>query len=166
MNKRIRTRLLIIVGVTALSIYLFAGFPPSRANMHDRIHLGLDLRGGTHLVLQVVTDDAVRAETDQAVETVRQSLQKDNVAFRQLSRTEVDKFQAIGVDPNKDSDFRRTVTDRLPEWDIVSTAGEVPNTYAVQLKAAQKQAFRDQAVDQAINTIRNRVDQLGVGEIN
>src|ERR1051326_678662 len=166
MSKRIRTRLLIIAGVTLLSIFLFAGFPPSRANMHDRIRLGLDLRGGTHLVLQVVTDDAVRAESDQAIETVRQNLQKDNVLFRQLTRTAINKFQAIGVDPNKDNDFRRIVTDRLPEWDIVSTSGEVPNTYTVQLKAPQEQSLRDQAVDQAINTIRNRVDQLGVGEIN
>src|SRR5215471_20483240 len=125
MNKRIRGRLLVILGVTLLSIFLFAGFPPSRAKMRDRIHLGLDLRGGTHLVLQVVTDDAVRAETDQAIETVRTNLQKDNVLFRQLTRTAINKFQAVGVDRNKDADFRRLVTDRLPEWDISSTAGEV-----------------------------------------
>jgi preprotein translocase subunit SecD len=166
MNKRIRTRLLIVLGVTLLSVYLFAGFPPSLAKMHDRIKLGLDLRGGTHLVLQVVTDDAVRAETDQAIETVRTNLQKDNILFRQLTRTAINKFQAVGVDPNKDADFRRLVTDRLPEWDISSTAGEVPNTYTVQLKASEEKSFRDQAVDQAINTIRNRIDQLGVGEIN
>jgi preprotein translocase subunit SecD len=166
MNKRIRTRLLVIAAVTLVSIYLFAGFPPSVAKMRDRIHLGLDLKGGTHLVLQVVTDDAIRAEADQAIETVRQNLQKDNILFRQLTRQAANRFQAIGVDPNKDADFRRVVTDRLPEWDIVSTAGEVPNTYSVQLKAQQEQTFREQAVDQAINTIRNRVDKLGVGEVN
>src|SRR5262249_43437660 len=157
MNKRIRTRLLIILGVTILSVYLFAGFPPSRAKMHERIKLGLDLRGGTHLVLQVVTDDAVRAETDQAIETVRNNLHKDTVLFLQLARTANNKFQAIGVDPNKDANFRRVLTDRLPEWDIVSTVGEVPNTYTVQLRASEEKTFRDQAVDQAINTIRNRI---------
>jgi len=71
MNKRIRTRLLIIGFVTVLSVFLFAGFPPSVAKMKDRIHLGLDLKGGTHLVLQVVTDDAIRAETDQALDGLR-----------------------------------------------------------------------------------------------
>jgi preprotein translocase subunit SecD len=166
MNKRIRTRLVVIVAVTLLSVYLFAGFPPSLAKMRDRIHLGLDLKGGTHLVLQVVTDDAIRAEADQAIESVRQNLQKDNILFRQLTRQGVNAFQAVGVDPNKDADFRRIVGDRLPEWDIVSTAGEVPNTYTVRLKANQEQTYREQAVDQAINTIRNRVDKLGVGEIN
>ena len=62
MNKRVRTRLLITLGVTVLSIALFAGFPPSVAKMKQKVQLGLDLRGGTHLVLQVVTDDAIRAD--------------------------------------------------------------------------------------------------------
>src|SRR5215468_9778990 len=123
MNKRIRTRLLIILGVTLLSVGLFAGFPPSVAKVKQKIHLGLDLRGGTHLVLQVVTDDAIRAETDQTIETLRQQLQRDNVVYRQLVRTQNNTFQAIGVDPAKDSDFRRVINERFTEWDLVSTAG-------------------------------------------
>src|SRR5438309_844955 len=165
MNKRVRTRFLIILGVTVLSIALFAGFPPSIAKMKQKVHLGLDLKGGTHLVLQVVTDDAIRAETDQAIETMRQQLQKDNIVFRQLTRTQPDTLQAIGVNPAKDSDFRRIVNERFTDWDLVSTAGEVPNTYTLRLKANQAQAYREQSVDQAINTIRNRIDQLGVGEV-
>src|SRR2546430_13494837 len=102
MNKRIRNRLFVILGVTIFSVYLFAGFPPSVAKMRDRIHLGLDLRGGTHLVLQVVTDDAIRAETDQAIESVRTNLQSANIVFRQLTRVDNGKFQAVGVDPAKD----------------------------------------------------------------
>ena len=76
MNKRIRTRLLVILGVTVLSVGLFAGFPPSVAKVKQKVRLGLDLRGGTHLVLQVVTDDAIRAESDQTIETLRQRLQQ------------------------------------------------------------------------------------------
>src|SRR5215831_19162535 len=165
MNKRVRNRLLIIVGVTVLSVSLFAGFPPSIAKMKQRVHLGLDLRGGTHLVLQVVTDDAIRAETDQAIDSMRQQLSKENIVFRQLTRTQINTFQAVGVDPNKDSDFRRILNERFGEWDLVSTAGEVPNTYTMRLKANQEQAYREQSVDQAIQTIRNRIDQLGVGEV-
>jgi preprotein translocase subunit SecD len=164
MNKRVRTRLLLILGVTLLSIGLFAGFPPSIAKMKQRVHLGLDLKGGTHLVLQVVTDDAIRAETDQAIESLRQNLQKENIVYRQLTRTASNTLQAVGVDPSKDSDFRRVVNERFTEWDLVSTAGEVPNTYTLRLKPTQEQQYRDQSIDQAINTIRNRIDQLGVGE--
>src|SRR2546426_10789058 len=165
MNKRVRTRFLIILGVTVLSIALFAGFPPSIAKMKQKVQLGLDLRGGTHLVLQVVTDDAIRAETDQAIEGLRQQLQRGNVIFRQLIRTQNNIFQAVGVDPAKDSDFRRILNERFTEWDLISTAGETPNTYTIRLKPNQEQSFREQSVDQAINTIRNRIDQLGVGEV-
>ena len=164
MNRRIQTRFLIIIGVTVVSIALFAGFPPSVAKMKQKVHLGLDLKGGTHLVLQVVTDDAIRAETDQAIESLRQQMQKDNIVFRQLTRTQNNTLQAVGVDPAKDSDFRRIINERFTEWDLVSTAGEVPNTYTLRLKPNQEQTYRDQSIDQAINTIRNRIDQLGVGE--
>jgi len=165
MSKRVRNRLLIILGVTLLSISLFAGFPPSAAKMKQKVHLGLDLRGGTHLVLQVVTDDAIRAETDQSIETMKQQLNKENIVFRQLARTQTNIFQAVGVDPNKDADFRRILNERFTEWDLISTAGETPNTYTIRLKPNQEQSFREQSVDQAINTIRNRIDQLGVGEV-
>ncbi len=166
MTQRIRTRMLIIFGVTALSVYLFAGFPPSLPKIRERIRLGLDLRGGTHLVLQVVTDDAIRAETDQAIESVRQLLQTDNIVFRQLSRTANNTFTAAGVDPSKDQDFRRVINERFPDWEIVSTTGDVPNTYTMRLKTPQEQAYREQSVDQAINTIRNRIDDIGVAEVN
>ncbi len=165
MNKRIRTRLLITLGVTALSVGLFAGFPPSVAKMRQKIKLGLDLRGGTHLVLQVVTEDAIRAETDHAIDSIRQQLTSESIVFRQLTRVQDNEFQAVGVDPAKDGDFRRILNERLPDWDLVSTAGEVPNTYTARLKPPAEQAYRIQSVDQAINTIRNRIDELGVGEV-
>src|SRR6266571_2436847 len=164
MTKRVRNRLLITLGVTLLSISLFAGFPPSGAKMKQKVHLGLDLRGGTHLVLQVVTDDAIRAETDQAMESMQQQLNKENIVFRQRTRIQNNTFQVVGVDPNKDADFRRILNERFTEWDLISTSGEVPNTYTMRLKPNQEQSYRDQSVDQAINTIRNRIDQLGVGE--
>jgi preprotein translocase subunit SecD len=165
MNKRIRTRLLIILAVAILAILRVSGLPPTLAKIKENVHLGLDLRGGTQLVLQVVTDDAIRGETDQAIENLRQQLNKENIAVRQLARTQVNTLQAVGVDPNKDGDFRRILNERLPEWDLISTSGEVPNTYTLRLKPNEEQNGRAQSVDQAINTIRNRIDQLGVGEV-
>src|ERR1700704_450511 len=106
MNKRLRNRALIILGVTILSISLFAGFPPSVAKMKQKVVLGLDLRGGTQLVLEVVTDDAIRAETDQAIDNISQQLQKENIVFRQKTRTASNTFQMVGVDSTKDADFR------------------------------------------------------------
>ena len=63
-RKNLRWRFLVILGATVICILGVTGFPPSLAKMKERIHLGLDLRGGMHLILQVVTDDAVNIETD------------------------------------------------------------------------------------------------------
>ena len=164
MSKRIRNRLLVSAGVTALAVFMFAGFPPSLSNIQERIRLGLDLKGGTHLVLGVVTDDAIRAETDLAIERLEDLLTEDNIIFRQTSRPADDQLQIIGVDQTKDADFRRIITDSFPEWNILSTAGDIPNTYTLGLNTATQIIFRDQAVEQAIQTIRNRIDEFGVTE--
>src|SRR5215475_14031423 len=168
MNKRILRRFLIIIAVTLLCVWRVTAYPglvPSKARITENVKLGLDLRGGTHLVLQVVTDDAIRGETDRAIDYMRQELNRRNVVFRQMTRTQNNTFQVVGVDPAKDSDFRAVLNELFREWDLVSTAGEVPNTYTIRLKTAQEQAYREQSVDQAIQTIRNRIDQLGVGEV-
>ncbi len=164
MTKRIRNRLIVSAAITALAVFLFAGFPPSRANVQERIRLGLDLKGGTHLVLQVVTEDSIRAETDQAIERMTEALGLDGIAFRQTSRLDDNRFEIVGVDPSKDSEFRRILSDQFGEWNLLSTAGEVPNTYTMGLETATEVIFRDQAVEQAIQTIRNRIDEFGVTE--
>ncbi len=161
MNKRIRIRLLITVFVTLVACFVLAGFPPSLSHMEERIRLGLDLRGGTHLVLGVVTDDAVRAETDRAIERLRQSLEEDDVRFRRDSRVEVNRFRFVGVDSTRDRDFRRILTEEFPEWNIVSTS---LSAYVVEMEAAAEKDLRDQTVRQAIQTIRNRIDGFGVTE--
>src|SRR5882672_5446704 len=120
MTKRVRTRLLIILGVTALSIGLFAGFPPSVAKMREKIKLGLDLRGGTHLVLQVVTDDAIRAETDQAIERLREQLLRERISVREIARIQNNQFQVSGIDPARETDIRRILSERFSDWDVAS----------------------------------------------
>src|SRR5688500_19084561 len=69
----LRTKLLIILGVIALSVFAF--YPPDR-----KINLGLDLKGGVHLVLRVQTDDALRVETELTAERLRERLRTENVA--------------------------------------------------------------------------------------
>ena len=100
MSKRIRTRLIVIVALTLLCVYLFSGFPPSVENMKKRINLGLDLQGGIQLVLRVKTSDALRAETDQTIESLKTQLQKENITFGEITRTQDDQFTAAGVDPS------------------------------------------------------------------
>jgi preprotein translocase subunit SecD len=130
MNRRIRTRLVVTFLLTVLSIYLFAGFPPSLSTVKQRIHLGLDLKGGILLQLQVVTEDAVRAETDLAIEKVRTLLQKENIVTIAISRTSTDAFALKAVDSAKGDELRKgdrrqsSPTRLLPSRDeIWSSAG-------------------------------------------
>ena len=164
MSKRIRNRILVTVAVAAFSIFLFAGFPPSLANMRERISLGLDLKGGTHLVMGVITDDAIRAETDLAIERFGELLDTAGISYRQGTRIENGRFRMVGVDPSRDSEAREILNEQFPEWNIASTAGDVPNTYTLQIESATESLYREQARDQAIQTIRNRIDELGVTE--
>lgn len=168
MSKRIRGRLAVILFVALGAILLVVGFPSSfaaiQANVSSRIRLGLDLRGGTHLVMGVITDDAIRAETDLASERMRELLTDEGVLVRQALTVENGTFRLVGVDPEGDAVFRRLLSEQFPEWDLISTAGDVPNTYTVRLNAASENAYREQAVTQAMQTIRNRIDELGVTE--
>lgn len=164
MNKRVRARLFVILCVTIVSIYLFAGLPPSVAKMRDRIHLGLDLQGGILIELQVVTDDAIKAETDHTIEAVRKFLQEEAIAVRQITRVGVDRLEATGINPAKDTEFRHHIAEKLEDWDVIPVTGGVPNTYTVALKPNRESALREQSVDQAMNVIRNRIDTMGVVE--
>ena len=164
MNKRIRTRSIVILAITVVSILLFSGFPPSLAGLKKNIRLGLDLKGGTQVILQVRVDEAIRATTDQTVQSLLDQLAKDNIQVRQIIRTANDTLEAKGVDPTRDSDFRNLISGTYPDWDITSSQGELPNTYTLQMKARAVTAYREQAVDQALRTIENRVNAMGVAE--
>jgi preprotein translocase subunit SecD len=164
MNKRIRNRSLITIGITALAIFLFAGFPPSKAGLKERVRLGLDLKGGTQLVLQVNVDDALKATTNQTIEALRAQMEKDGIVVRQIIPLTVDTFEARGVDPAKDTVFRNMIEGSYPEYEITSSQGEVPNTYTLKMKARTAEESRQLAVDQALRTIENRVNALGVAE--
>src|SRR5687768_18403797 len=88
--KNLRTRLIIIAAVIALAIWGF--YPPDQ-----KINLGLDLKGGVHLVLRVQTNDALRSETETTVERLRDTLTRNGVQFSSLDVTAPDEFRIQGV---------------------------------------------------------------------
>jgi preprotein translocase subunit SecD len=135
------------------------------AGIQQNIHLGLDLRGGTHLILQVQVNDAVNAETDQTVERLKEALKKKNINFGDILKIDPvaapDKVTLRGVDIGAAGDLRSVVQDQFAEYDLVSGA---ENSWIVSVKPAILDAIKKRAVEQAIETIRNRIDQLGVSE--
>ena len=135
------------------------------AGIQQNIHLGLDLRGGTHLILQVQVNDAVNAETDQTIERLKDALKKKNLAYGDILKLDAaNSPQSVtlrGVDVGAAGDLRSLIGDQFGEYDLVSGA---ENSWTVSLKPNVLDALKTRAVEQAIETIRNRIDQLGVSE--
>jgi preprotein translocase subunit SecD len=171
MNKNLRWKVVVIVGTLLVFLFGIFGFPwewsgktPLTA-MTDRIHLGLDLKGGTHLILQVQVNDAVNAESDRAVERLKDDLRTRKISYADITKPDPtnapDKIVAKGIPPEATSDFRNIVSDRLQEYDANSGA---ENSWVLTMKPQNLADLKNRAVAQAIETIRNRIDKLGVSE--
>jgi len=171
MNKNFLWKLALIVAVLLACLYGIFGIPQSfsgqglLAAITNRIHLGLDLRGGTHLILQVQVNDAVNIDSDNAVEILKEQLNKRKIAFADISKPDPqgspDRVVLKGVPPDSRKDLLDIVSERLPEYDLGSGAD---NTFALSMKPQMLSDLKNKAVTQAIETIRNRIDSLGVSE--
>jgi preprotein translocase subunit SecD len=171
MDKNLRWQLPVILVVLVAFVYGIFGVPDNwsgkglLAAMQNRIHLGLDLKGGTHLILQVQVNDAVNVESDNAVERIKADLRSRKITYAEISKPDPvnnpDQIVLKGVAPEQSSDLRSIVSDRLPEYTLTSGA---ENTWTVAMKAQSLAELKKRAVTQAIETIRNRIDQLGVSE--
>ena len=151
MNKNLRWRVLTIVGVIALAIWSF--YPPA-----EKVNLGLDLKGGVHLVMRVQTDAALRIETETTVERLRDSLTRANVAHTKLEVTSPTEFVAEGI--QNDQAFRQAAI----EVDTVFSRSPGAGRYTYTMRPNIANQLREEAVTQALQTIERRVNELGVVE--
>src|SRR5438105_5334140 len=171
MNKNLGWKLILIIATLLVFFFGLIGIPQSWSgagvvqSITERIHLGLDLKGGTHLILQVQVNDAVNADTDRAIERLKESLSKRKINYTEISKPDPvnhpEQIVIKGVPPEVSSDLRNLITDRLPEYDAASGA---QNTWTLAMKPTALADLKNRAVAQAIETIRNRVDKLGVSE--
>jgi preprotein translocase subunit SecD len=152
MMKNVRWRLTLTALVIGLSVWSF--YPPDK-----KINLGLDLKGGVHLVLKVQTDDALRSETETTVERLRDTLTRNGVQFTRLEVSAPDEFRVEGI--TNDSGFRDAAADSESTFDRNSGAG---GSYTYKIKPNIANQLREEAVTQALQTIERRVNELGVAE--
>src|SRR5215831_10303689 len=110
MNKNLRWRVLVIIGVIALCVWMV--YPPSQT-----IRLGLDLKGGVHLVLRVQTDDALRLETETAMDRLREEMVKNGAATITATAQSVTDFQIAGVTPDHDAQLRQVAAEVEATYD-------------------------------------------------
>jgi preprotein translocase subunit SecD len=170
MNPNLKWKAASVVGVVVLCLYGLFGlpnFPTSWAtmkdNLADRIHLGLDLQGGTHLQLQVAVNEAVRLETDEVQTQLTRDLRDKNIPSDQPLRTTDSQIKVSNLSPDRIGDFRSIVSESFPDWDIAPAPGE-PNGYLLNMRQSQIAAIEQKTMDQSEETIRRRIDQLGLRE--
>ncbi len=126
-----------------------------------QLKLGLDLKGGVHLVLRVQTDDALRIETETEMERLRSELQTRNIPVAKVDLVSPTQFRIEGVPPAQDAAFRQAATEIQTNFER-SSAGSGNHTFS--MKANVQTTLRDEAVIQARQTIERRVNELGVTE--
>jgi preprotein translocase subunit SecD len=131
----------------------------------DKIRLGLDLQGGMHLVLEVQTDKAVESTLERAVNDLKENLMDKRVRFKRHERTQNRDVAFEFPDAASRDAFDKIVKDQYPDLEVASSE-VVDGRGRVSLKIREKRAaeIRKMAVEQSLETIRNRVDQFGITE--
>ncbi len=171
MKKNLRWKLLTIltvfvlffaVGVYPILVQFFPKLPAPSWLMAKQLRLGLDLKGGVHLVLRVQTDDALRIHTTTTGEQIREALRAAGVSVSSIAVTSPTSFRVEGIPADRDAEFRRVAGEHAgTNYDRSSG---VNGSYDFRMKPNIENDMREQTVVQALQTIDRRVNELGVAE--
>jgi preprotein translocase subunit SecD len=161
MRRELRVRATVYGSFLIACILAF--WPPyDRDGQPGKIKLGLDLKGGIHLVLQVVTDDALNAVVDDAVQTVRDQATRKGIVFAAAQRVDATTFSIEGVEPARVKDMRDLLRDYFRDGWEIREPGD--GKFLVKMTDAYIRQLKDRTVKEAIKTLERRVNQLGVAE--
>jgi len=165
-------RLLIVLAVAVVSIlYVIPSVTPTLPDFwkkvlpSDRVHLGLDLRGGMHLVLEVQTEKAVESSLERNADELRYGLRKAGIPATDIAKTEANTIELTlpkVQDLDRLNDLLNKEFSELATKSATETEGRM-KVVLVYKETAAKQ-IREMAARQALETIRNRIDQFGVTE--
>ena len=171
--KHIRWKVFTVIGVFA--VFFALGVYPILANRYPKVpapawlkakqlKLGLDLRGGVHLVLRVHTDEALKTSTTTTAEQLREAARTAGITLTAVTVPAPTTFHIEGVPSDKDADFRR-VADQIAGTNYDRNPG-AGGTYDFTMRPNIAVQMRQQTVTQARETIDRRVNELGVTEPN
>jgi len=173
MDKNLRYKAIVIAVTIVLCFYGVFGIPKSKddlvKNLRQNVRLGLDLRGGSHLVLQVQVQDAFKAEADSDIERMKEALNKQNVTFGSIDRNEpatladADTIQINikGVPVDKAAALRSLVNDSFDSWVLGSVN---PTDYRLTMKPTKALELRRDTLSRSMSTIEGRINGLGLAE--
>jgi preprotein translocase subunit SecD len=173
MKTNLRYKFFFILAVVLLCIFGIIGLPKSKdeliANFNRNIHLGLDLSGGTYLVVQVQQQDAFNQEAGANADRLKDAARKANIPIGDIGIDEAKTLQdaklaAIvvkGVPSTMAGNFRSLVNEQLPEWVLSSQS---PTDYRLTLSATNAAALWKNTLDLTKNTIDKKINALGLTE--
>jgi preprotein translocase subunit SecD len=171
MKTNIKTRLIVIFVVLAVCVIGIFGIPQGvsgtalKRSLLNRIHLGLDLKGGMHLILQVKVDEAISAETDTDVAGLQSDLQRNGITGAIVSKPDANRadfIQVSGVPAAHNDDVRSLLeSSYISRFDVAPGVG---NTWTLTMKPTVEGEAKQRALDQALEVIQTRTNTLGVSE--
>jgi preprotein translocase subunit SecD len=176
MKKNLTARSVIILVTMLVCVFGIIGIPKSGAdlvnNFNRNIRLGLDLRGGSHLLLEIQVQDAVKADADQTADRLKQDLAKQNIQWQSMDTTGMTEPSTVadaenialvikGVPATQTSAFRSLISERYPTYELTSLNS---TDYSMKLKPTELLDLKSDTVKRAVDTIGNRIDALGLAE--
>ncbi|HYL84767.1 MAG TPA: protein translocase subunit SecD [Candidatus Angelobacter sp.] len=171
MNPNLKWRAVSVLFVIVFCVYFLFGyptFPTSLAQVKDnfnrQIKLGLDLQGGTHLILQVQVQEAIAQETDTTVDRLTTALRNKNIHYDEVRRADDTHILIRNVDSSQYSQLSDIVSTQYNNvWDLSGAAGEA-NSYTLTLRPGAIAAIQDSTMTQSLDTIERRINALGLTE--
>ncbi len=172
MKKNLNGKIALIIAVLVICVYGIFGVPSGVTGkalteaLTKRIHLGLDLRGGAHLILQVEVQEAVNAETDNTVASIKQDLNTAHLSFSEVYKPDPTKPTLVrveGVSAAQAGAVNSLLENKyLNQYDVAN--GDTAGSFTLTMKPLIEKALEQKTDEQAIEAIRDRVDALGVSE--
>src|ERR1700726_3005141 len=170
MSSNLKWKAVFIIAVILVSFFGLVGIPDApkslstlKSNFANRIKLGLDLQGGTHLILQVQVQEAVSQETDQVLDNITKALRDKTIRYDELRKLNDTQILVHNIAPEQAGSARNIISDQFPDWDIAPAPGE-PSGYLLTMKASHIADIQQRTMDLAAETIRRRIDALGLTE--
>ena len=155
MPRHLRVRVGLVLAVVAISIWYL--YPPKSA-----INLGLDLQGGIHLMLGVEADRHVASQTDRAAEDLKTALERKGIAVKRVAR-EGNTAIAVELANAQSWNDAKTVVSEFNSFDM-RDEDQAAGRVRLVMSDRRVSPLRDDAIRQGLETIRNRIDPVGVSE--
>jgi len=172
MNPNLKWKIIFIFAVILLCLYFILGmpnFPTSLALLRDnftqQIKLGLDLQGGTHMILQVQVQEAVAQETEQTVERLTTAMRSKSIRYDEARRADDTHILVKNIASDQVSQFRDLIHDQQYEaaWELSPAPGD-PTAYLLTMRPSYLTRIQETTMTQSLETIERRINALGLTE--